>query len=400
MKFRKVFFAAVVCACMSCAMAAHAEEDIVTVLVDNTQVVFDQNPVIIENRTLVPIRAVFEHAGAAVSWDQESHTATISKEGYEVKITFGSAVMLKNNEEVALDVPAAMVNDRMLIPVRAIAEAMDYSVTWDGLHSMVLVSTDGKPYRAYSSRKQGFKTLEDAALFMSDSNGVSNDIDLDNNGQADTIEFTKADDLSYVSTPVLTINGVNYTSGIGDLQNVGSIAVVDLDKSDGLKEIVLTENNNVSTAYFYHYNNGIFTQLSYNGEPSSVAYASKLFVSETEWILSDLTGVSFTDIMVSPAIYRYETDSVKLYTISIDKIYGRNLYKTYDDKMLYHVVYTDEYVPGAYLSLTSDTGVIESSDITQFKLIGGYYDEEDPRDVELYVEFTDGKKAVLIPYRV
>lgn len=400
MKLKSIFFAAAACACMLLAPSANAEEDVITVLVDNEQVTFDQNPVIMNDRTLVPIRAVFEQAGANVEWDQDNLTATISNENYEVIITFGSGIMYKNGEEVELDVPAAIINDRMLIPVRAIAEAMDFSVTWDGFHSMVLVSTDGKPYRAYSSRKQGFKTLEDAAEVYTAENATIENVDLDNDGKNDVIEFNKAEEMSYLTTPVLKINGIDYTANIGDLLNVYSIAVVDLDNSDDVKEIVITENSSVLNAYFYRYQNGILTQLKHDNIPSSIAYASKLLVSGTGWLLSDLTGVSFTDIMVSPAIYKFETDSVKLYTISIDKIYGRNLYKTYDDVMLYHIVYTDNYIPGSYIDATSSSGVIDSSSITHFKLLNGYYDEKDPRDVELYVEFPDGTKAVLVPYRV
>ncbi len=400
MKLKSVFLAAAACACMIIAPAAHAEEDVITVLVDNEQVTFDQNPVIMNDRTLVPIRAVFEQAGATVGWDQENLTATITKDDYEVIITFGSGIMYKNGEEVELDVPAAIINDRMLIPVRAISEAMDFSVTWDGFHSMVLISTDGKPYRAYSSRKQGFKTLADAAEVYTAENKTIDGVDLDNDGKADVIEFNKTDDMSNITVPALKINGVDYTANIGDLLNVSSIAVVDLDNSDDLKEIVITENENVSTAYFYRYSNGILTQLQYNNTPSSISYASNMFVSGTGWLLSDLTGVSFTDIMVSPAIYKYETDSVKMYTIKIDGIYDRNLYKTYDDMMLYHIIYTDNYTPGSYISAIPDSGVIDTSSITHFKLLNGYYNENDPREVELYVEFPDGKKAVLIPYRV
>ena len=79
MKLKSVFLAAAACACMIIAPAAHAEEDVITVLVDNEQVTFDQNPVIMNDRTLVPIRAVFEQAGATVGWDQENLTATITK---------------------------------------------------------------------------------------------------------------------------------------------------------------------------------------------------------------------------------------------------------------------------------------------------------------------------------
>ena len=123
-----------------------AEEDVVSVSVDNTMVAFDQNPVIIDGYTLVPVRAVFEQAGAKVDWNQDTQTATISKDEYTITIKYGDTALYKNGYRVELEKQATMINNRILIPVRAIAEAMDFAVTWDGHHSLVLISTAGRPY--------------------------------------------------------------------------------------------------------------------------------------------------------------------------------------------------------------------------------------------------------------
>ena len=69
------------------ALPAGAEEDTVSVIVNNERVEFDQPPVIIDGSTLVPIRAVFEKAGAQVSWDQTTQTATLVRGAYTVSIT-------------------------------------------------------------------------------------------------------------------------------------------------------------------------------------------------------------------------------------------------------------------------------------------------------------------------
>ena len=66
---------------------AFAEEDTISVMVDNEEVAFDQAPQIIDGRTLVPIRAVFEKAGAEVEWDQAGLTATIEYIGNTVSIS-------------------------------------------------------------------------------------------------------------------------------------------------------------------------------------------------------------------------------------------------------------------------------------------------------------------------
>lgn len=381
------------------AIGALAEADVVTVTVDNKAVQFDQNPVIIEGRTLVPVRAVFEQAGAVVDWNQDTQTATIARGDYTVTIKYGDNALYKNSERVELEVAATMLNNRILIPVRAIAEAMDFAVTWDGHHSMVLVSTTGKPYRPYAFLKTGFRTLEDAAEFYSNGAALETGIDLDGDGNAETIDFTSSEDFSMITSPVLKINDIDYTASLGSLTSVYSMAVVDLDDKDDTKEIVISENGNTLTARFYRYKNGILTALADENGPSTISYASDLMVSGTGYLISDLTGVCFVDIMVTGGVYKLETDNVTLYRMrSIESIFGRNLYKTYDDGMLYHVIYTQNYTQGAYKDLM-DTGFIGVDELGQFKIIDGYMDPADPRYIELYIELPNGTTAVIKPFQ-
>lgn len=400
MKIKRAF--ASLCAAVGlltfCGSAA-AENDVVTVTVDNAAVEFeDQTPVIIEGHTLVPVRAVFEKAGADVEWDQPTQTATISKGGYVVTIKYGEKVMYKNGTPIELEQAADVINNRTMIPVRAIAEAMDFSVTWDGHHSLILVSTTGKDYRPYAFLKTGFRTLEDQSEFYSNGSALQ-DIDLDGDGKKETVSFSNSADVLTDPTPVLEINGIDYTAGLGSVTSVYSMAIVDVNESDGKKEIIITENGDTLTARFYRYENGILKILGKNGEASAVSYASNLMLSGTGYIISDLTGVCFTDIMVTGCVYRLDDDSVGLYRMSkIESIFGRNLYNIYGDSMLYNVVYTRSYQAGSYRDMT-DVGVINSADIKQFKLIDGYRDENDPTYIELYIELENGEKAVITPYR-
>ncbi len=399
MHFKKIaaLTAAASILCSAAGFRVSAEEDIITVKVNNSAVEFDQQPVLINDRTMVPIRAVFEKAGAAVGWDQPTQTATIAKGTVIVTLKYGDTAMYKNGERIELDAPAAMINDRILIPVRAIAEALDFSVSWDGLHSLVLVSTNGKPYRPFAFLKTGFRTLEDSAEFYSMGSDTGS-VDLDGDGVAESVSFNGIGDINTITTPVLSINGVDYTSTLGSLSSVYSMAVTDLDTRDNTKEIVITENGDVKTAYFYHYSQGILTPLSNESGVSTVVYADKLLISGMGYLLSDLTGVCFTDIMVSGGIYVYENNSVVLKVMqSIDKVFGRNLYKTYDDNMIYHIIYTDTYERGAYKGI-ENTGVITSTDITSFKVLDGYFDKDNATYIELYIELPDGTKAVIKPY--
>ena len=113
----------------------------ITVLVNGREVAFDQPPVIENERTLVPLRAIFEALGAYVSWDGGTQTVTATKGATTISLTIGSEKMIINNSRVAvLDVPAKIISDRTMVPVRAISEAFGCSVDWIGSTQTVVIT--------------------------------------------------------------------------------------------------------------------------------------------------------------------------------------------------------------------------------------------------------------------
>lgn len=92
---------------------------------------YEVAPIIADSRTLVPVRFISEKFGAEVDWNAETRTATVNDGIRVIKLTLGSDKMYVNDEEVTLDVAAQVVNDRTLIPLRALVEAMDKKVFWD-----------------------------------------------------------------------------------------------------------------------------------------------------------------------------------------------------------------------------------------------------------------------------
>jgi len=102
----------------------------ITVMVDGKFVEFDVPPAIIDGRTLVPVRGIFEALGATVEWDQATKTASSTLDKDSVSLTLGSNIMKKNDEEITLDVPATIIDGRTLVPARAIAEAYGCTVNW------------------------------------------------------------------------------------------------------------------------------------------------------------------------------------------------------------------------------------------------------------------------------
>ena len=116
-----------------------AQADI-SVLLNGTPISFDQPPVIIDGRTLVPLRAIFEAMNATVDWDQSTKTVTSTRGNTTVKLTIGENTLYKNGQPVTLDVPAQLISDRTMVPARAVAEAFGADVQWNGENRTVIIT--------------------------------------------------------------------------------------------------------------------------------------------------------------------------------------------------------------------------------------------------------------------
>ena len=121
------------------AMTAPAPRPI-SVTLNGSPVSFDQQPIIENGRTLVPLRAIFEALGAEVTWNQSTQTATAVKDNITVTIKIGDSFLMRNGQRIPLDVPAQLVNNRTLIPARAVAEAFGATVNWDASTRTVIIT--------------------------------------------------------------------------------------------------------------------------------------------------------------------------------------------------------------------------------------------------------------------
>lgn len=116
----------------------------IQVVVNNCPIAFDTAPVIISDRTMVPMRKIFESLGATVSYDDATQTITSSNGNTTIVMTIGNNTMWVNNNAVTLDVAPTLINDRTLIPVRAIAESYDCTVDWDEYSQTVKINSNSK----------------------------------------------------------------------------------------------------------------------------------------------------------------------------------------------------------------------------------------------------------------
>lgn len=106
-------------------------EDEIKVLLDGFLLQFDVPPQIHNNRTLVPLRQIFESMGATVEWNQSTQTVTATRDGVVIVLPIGSTNPTVNGTPWPLDVPARIVEGRTLAPLRFVGEAYGGQVSWD-----------------------------------------------------------------------------------------------------------------------------------------------------------------------------------------------------------------------------------------------------------------------------
>lgn len=107
----------------------------IKIFVNGTRIYPDSNPMIIEGRTVIPIRAVAESLGYNVNWDPTKQAVNLfpNSNGMPVlQLQIGNPYLLKNYEqEIPLDVYPFIFNGRTYLPLRAVSENMNAMVSWD-----------------------------------------------------------------------------------------------------------------------------------------------------------------------------------------------------------------------------------------------------------------------------
>lgn len=99
----------------------------------------NQWPFIENNRTLVPLRAVFEVLNCNVEWNNENNSAVVQYGTTKIIISPNSQIAYVNGIAKKLDTPAKLVNNRIMVPLRFISESINKTVIWDDLDKTVLI---------------------------------------------------------------------------------------------------------------------------------------------------------------------------------------------------------------------------------------------------------------------
>ena len=111
-------------------------EEKIKVTLDGQAMDFDVAPIIQNDRVLVPMRAIFEELHCSVDYTDidGKQIITAKNDDNTISLEIGSNEMTVNDEKVSLDTVPVIIDDRTLVPLRAVSEALD--CMWIGMGTL------------------------------------------------------------------------------------------------------------------------------------------------------------------------------------------------------------------------------------------------------------------------
>lgn len=150
------------CVCIAFPALTYAQSNI-QVKLDGNYVKFSgQEPTVVNNRTMVPLRGIFENLGYSIEWDADTKTAKLKKDNKSISIQTGADSFSVNGVGKKLDVPAQILNGSLMLPLRAIGEAAELSVVWDSNSKTVVMTNIAQVTNISTDSKEDIKKYLDS----------------------------------------------------------------------------------------------------------------------------------------------------------------------------------------------------------------------------------------------
>jgi lysozyme len=108
--------------------------------IDGVVLKLDAVPVIVQSRTLVPLRAIIEGLGGTITWTAETRGVSVSLGTTILSLQIGNPSAVVNGEVVTMDVPAAIMNGRTMLPVRFVTEQLGAAVVWEATTQTITIT--------------------------------------------------------------------------------------------------------------------------------------------------------------------------------------------------------------------------------------------------------------------
>lgn len=116
----------------------------INIMLDGEYEYFFDKPLLIDGRVLLPFRELFEFFDMLVTWDEATSTVNAISEDKNIRLTINDNTVYVNDVAKSIDVPAQIIGDKTYVPVRFVAESLDFYVSWqDKQQTVTLISGGG-----------------------------------------------------------------------------------------------------------------------------------------------------------------------------------------------------------------------------------------------------------------
>ena len=136
----KTFFCILLAAILLASVPVAAQQPI-RVILDGRTLQFDVQPTIIDGRTMVPMRVIFEEFGATLAWNEQLRQVTATRGDLVVTATVGSYLITVNGNARTMDIAPVIIDGRTLVPLLFVSEAFGATVSWDGANRIANIIT-------------------------------------------------------------------------------------------------------------------------------------------------------------------------------------------------------------------------------------------------------------------
>lgn len=192
-------------------------------------------PIILNSYTLVPAREVFEELGAVVDWKSDLQQVYITYQDTLVLISIDSTKAYVNGESGTMDIPAKIINDKTMIPVRFVSEAIGMNVEWKSDTRTIVI---GALTESTTEETTTATTVKPVTVTQATTVVVSNSDSISQSGNVGTLI-----PLSSASYPQTDINSVTMSgNGMYVINASGEISDVSTMELEGGRVVVDISN--------------------------------------------------------------------------------------------------------------------------------------------------------------
>lgn len=295
-------------------------------------------PILLNNYTLVPAREVFESLGADVEWVSSDRQVYIYHENTTVVIDIDSTAARINDETREMDIPAKIINDKTMIPLRFVSQAINKDVGWDSATRTASVKDKAPTEKTTAAPTTEEPTTETATETTTVTTTAAT------TKEATTVKNEKQsiEKIDFSMTPgadIISIGGSSYAPDVNIVRSTdGKLLTIDMENGT-----LTAEKKDFGKGNFIK--NGFFYQLSDKFIRISIELDSavKYNITKKDRVTMVVLSESAGNFEVSGNNYDYSVDG---FAYLDSRLIIDNSSGAIDLK---NVQFTDNYINGEFI---------------------------------------------------